>query len=70
MPAHQVTREFEVFAILVNDNLQSVRVELSAAIEVRDNFNESFSKRGLADVAQVVSAMISYNPKNVVSENQ
>jgi hypothetical protein len=60
---------FEVFVILVNGDFQTVRAEFEAAFEVRDNFNAMFQKRGKNDVAQVVRGRITYDPKNIVSEN-
>lgn len=65
-----MTRDVEVFVILVDGSFQTVRGEFDAAFEVRDNFNEMFKKRGRGDIAKVVSGILSYDPANVVSENQ
>lgn len=68
--AHQVTREYEIFVILVDGNFQTVRAEREAAFEVRDNFNEMLSKPGRGGCAQVVRGVITYNPQQVISENE
>lgn len=68
--ATAMAREYEIFVILVDGNFQTVRAEREAAFEVRDNFNEMLSKPGRGGCAQVVRGVVTYNPQQVISENE